>query len=78
MQPKGSPKEPEQPRRQALSLLEQGLRSATVGRAVGMSRASVTRWRLAHEKMGESALGRKPHGGRLARLTPRQGPQPIA
>lgn len=69
MRPKGSGKELEQRRRQAISLLNQGLIPAQVARAVGTSRASVTRWRQAHEKKGDSALASKPHPGKPPRLT---------
>jgi transposase len=78
MRPKGSAKELEQRRRQAISLLKQGLIPAQVARAVGASRASVTRWRQAHEKKGDPALASKPHPGKPARLTPGQGRRLLA
>lgn len=62
----------EQRRRQAIALLEQGLRPAQVARAVGTSRASVTRWKQAYEARGAGALAAKPHLGRPSRLTARQ------
>ena len=72
MRPKGSAAELEQRRRQAIALLEQGVRAATVAKALKTSRASVTRWRQAHEQGGETALVAKPHPGRRPKLTPGQ------
>jgi transposase len=72
MRPKGSAAELEQRRRQAVALLEQGLKPAQVARVVGASRASVTRWRQAYEARGEKALASKPHPGGKSRLTPAQ------
>jgi len=69
MRPKGSAAELEQRRRLAVRLLEQGMKAAAVARAVGTSRASVTRWRQARERGGQAALAAKPHPGRPARLT---------
>lgn len=69
MRPKGSAAELERRRRQAISLLEQGLRAAQVARALGTSRASVTRWRQAYQEQGCPALVGKPHPGKPARLT---------
>ena len=48
------------------------MKPAKVARAVGTSRASVTRWRQAYEVRGESALASKPHPGGSSRLTPAQ------
>jgi transposase len=72
MRPEGSAAELEQRRRQAVRLLEQGMKPAHVARAVGTSRASVTRWRQAYEEQGGSALKAKPHPGKPARLTASQ------
>jgi transposase len=72
MRPKGSAAEMEKRRRQAVSLLEQGMRPATVAQAVGTSRASVTRWRQAYEAGGQEAMQAKPHPGGTSRLTARQ------
>ena len=69
MRPKGSATELEQRRRQAVALLQQGLRPAQVAKAVGTSRASVTRWRQAYDKRGSPALAAKLHPGRPPRLT---------
>jgi transposase len=62
----------EQRRRQAISLLEQGLKAVQVAKAVGTSPASVTRWRQAYESRGQEALSAKPHPGRRPKLNARQ------
>jgi transposase len=72
MRPKGSAEELERRRKQAIALLEQGMRPAAVARSVGTTRASVTRWRQAYEGGGEEALKAKPHPGGKPRLTPAQ------
>lgn len=72
MRPKGNAAELERRRRHAITLLEQGMMAAEVAKAVGTSRASVTRWRQAYQKAGPSGLGAKPHPGRPAELNERQ------
>ena len=72
MRPKGSAAELEQRRRLAISLLEQGMKPARVAKAVGTSRASVTRWREAYEAGGAEAMTAKPHPGKPLRLTTSQ------
>jgi len=72
MRPKGSAAELEQRRRQAIALLEQGVRPAKVAKVLGTSRASVTRWRQAYEARGVKALASRPHPGGTSRLTPAQ------
>jgi transposase len=52
-----------------MALLEEGMRPVAVARALGTSRASVTRWRQAYEAGGEKALKAKPHPGGTSRLT---------
>jgi transposase len=69
MRPKGSAEELERRRRQAIALLEQGMKAAAVARAVGTSRASVTRWRQAYEEGGPDAMAGTPHPGGVSRLT---------
>jgi transposase len=53
----------------AVSLLEQGMKAAQVAKSVGTSRASVTRWRQAHQEGGAKAVAAKPHPGKGLRLT---------
>lgn len=72
MRPKGTSAELEQRRRLAIALLEQGMKAAKVAKAVGISRASVTRWRQAHQQGGDAALAAKPHPGKPPRLSARQ------
>ena len=69
MRPKGSAQELERRRRRAMVLMDQGMRPSVVARAVGTSRASVTRWRQAVEARGLEALESKPHPGGISRLT---------
>jgi len=71
MRPKGTAAELEQRRRLAVALVEQGMRQADVARAVGTSRASVTRWCQAFQRRGENGLAAKPHPGLPPRLTDR-------
>jgi len=68
MRTQGSAAELEQRRRQAVALLNQGLKGAQVARAMGVSRAAVTRWKQAHEAKGEVGLAAKPHPGGQPRL----------
>lgn len=72
MRPKGSSAELERRRRRAVALLDQGIKPAKVARVVGVSRASVTRWRDSYQEGGEDALAAHPHPGRRSRLTARQ------
>ena len=69
MRPKGSAQELERRRRQAMVLLDQGMKPVAVARATGVSRASVTRWRQAYAAGGQEALESKPHPGGTSRLT---------
>ena len=69
MRPKGTAAALEQRRRVAVSLLEQGMKAAQVAKAVGTSRASVTRWRQAYQEGGPKAVAAKPHPGKPLRLT---------
>jgi len=49
------------------------MKAAKVAKAVGASRASVTRWPQAYGDHGQEALKAKPHPGRPGRLTAKQG-----
>jgi transposase len=69
MRPKGSAQELERRRRQAMALMDQGMKAAAVARAVGTSRASVTRWRQAYEAGGPAAMAATPHPGGVSKLT---------
>jgi len=72
MRPKGSAEELERRRRRAMALLDQGMKPAAIARAVGTSRASVTRWRQMYESGGQKAIEAKPHPGGASRLTAAQ------
>ena len=72
MRPKGTAAELEQRRRLAVSLLEQGMKPVQVAKAIGTSRASVTRWRQAYEQGGEAGLAAKQHPGKPRRLRAKQ------
>jgi transposase len=72
MRPKGTAEALEQRRRLAVALLEQGMKPARVAKAVGTSRASVTRWRQAYQEGGKAALAAKPHPGKPRRLSVNQ------
>jgi len=69
MRTKGSAAELERRRRQAVALLNQGVKAAQAARALGVSGAAVTRWKQAYEERGEAGLAAKPHPGGQPRLT---------
>jgi len=68
MRTKGSAAELEQRRRQAVALLNQGVKAAQAARALGVSGAAVTRWKQAYEERGEAGLAAEPHPGGQPRL----------
>jgi len=72
MRAKGSSAELEQRRRQAVALLDQGMKPTHVARAMGVSRASVSRWSDSYLQGGAEALAAQPHPGRQPKLTARQ------
>lgn len=72
MRTKGSAAELEQRRRQAVALLEEGLKGAQVARVLGVSGAAVSRWKQAYEKDGPAGLAATPHPGGRSRLTSKQ------
>lgn len=72
MRPKGSPEVLEQRRRDAVSMLKQGIRPAAVAKALKTSPVSVGRWRKAMEAGGVKALAAKPVPGRPPKLDPAQ------
>jgi transposase len=69
MRPHGSAEELERRRRRAIALLEEGYMQSEVARMVGVSPASVTRWRQAHEKEGDAGLDAIPVPGRPSKLS---------
>jgi transposase len=72
MRTKGSAAELEQRRRQAVALLEEGLKGAQVARVLGVSGAAVTRWKQAYQTAGPAGLTATPHPGGQSRLTAKQ------
>lgn len=52
--------------------MDEGMRPAEVARAIGTSKASVSRWRQAYEAGGHEAVAAKRHPGRKPRLTDSQ------
>ena len=72
MRPRGSSAELGQRRRQAVALLDQGMKPAHVAKAVGVTRGSVTRWRDSYQQGGAQALAPRLHPGRQPKLTARQ------
>lgn len=69
MRPRGSPKELERRRLQALDLLREGMQPVEVAGIVGVDRRSVRRWKAAYQKSGPDALKARPAPGRPPRLT---------
>src|SRR5262249_11976283 len=66
MRPRGSAKTLEKRRRRAIELLKEGMSQVRVGRTVGASQSSVSRWaKLVSDGGG---LSGKPHPGRKRRL----------
>jgi transposase len=72
MRPTGTTKQLEQRRRRAIALLETGHGVRETARQVGASPSSVTHWRQAYEKHGETALRAHSPPGRPAQLNDRQ------
>jgi transposase len=68
MRPKGNAEALEQRRRAAVAMLRQGMKSAAVAKALGVSRASVSRWRKALRSGGAKALSARPVPGRPPKL----------
>ena len=75
MRPKGSAAELEARRRQAVSLLGEGLALREVARQVASSPSSVKRWKEVARTGGKQALAAKPHPGRPPRLSAKQKEQ---
>jgi len=72
MRPKGTSVQLEHRRRQAVELLRQGHSPAEVARMVGADNWSVTRWKRAYDRNGETALAARPHPGPKPKLTRRK------
>ena len=77
MRPKGSEEELGGGWRWDRALLQEGMKPAEVARVVGMSRASVARWRQVYEADGKKALAAKLSLGASSRLTEAQRGRPV-
>jgi transposase len=71
MRPRGSAAELERRRRRAVTLLEQGESPTLLARILGVSRASLYRWREMRQRRAEG-LAAEPAPGRPRRLTEAQ------
>jgi transposase len=69
MRPKGSAEALEMRRMIAVRMLQAGRGVREVSRLVGVSPASVSRWKKVLQEQGVEALRAKPHPGRPPRLT---------
>jgi len=69
MRPRGSSRTLERRRRRAVKLLKRGLSMKEVARRVGVSVASVCRWKQAVMAGGPGALAARPAPGRPRKLT---------
>ena len=72
MRPRGSAKELEARRLEAMRLLDEGISQAQVARRLGVTRNSVWRWKEAYRNGGKEALRAKPSPGRRCKLSPEQ------
>ena len=72
MRTHGSAEQLERRRREAVSLLDQGLSVAVVARRVGAAERSVRHWRQTAQVGGEAALAAVPHPGKPPKLSARQ------
>lgn len=68
MRPQGSPKELEQRRQRAISLLQEGYQPVDVANLLGVERRSVRRWKAAHHKKGEKGILARQASGRPPKL----------
>lgn len=68
MRPHGSPKDLEQRRHRAISLLQEGYQPVDVASMLGVDRRSVRRWRAAHRKKGEKGIIARQASGRPPKL----------
>jgi transposase len=68
MRPHGSPKELEQRRQHAISLLQEGYQPVDVANLLGVERRSVRRWKATHRKKGERGIRAIQASGRPPKL----------
>ena len=72
MRIQGSAAELQRRRRRAVGLLRQGKGVNQVARLIGAASSSVSRWKAALRRRGESGLKARPHPGRTPRLSKAQ------
>ncbi len=75
MRPVGSPRQLEQRRRKAISLLEKGHGIRETARLVGASPSTITEWRQAYEQYGEQMFAAHSPPGRIPGLAHHQRKQ---
>lgn len=68
MRPQGSPKELEQRRQRAISLLQEGYQPVDVANMLSVERRSVRRWKAAHHEEGERGIRARKASGRPPKL----------
>jgi len=68
MRPHGSPKELEQRRQHAISLLQEGYQPVDVANLLGVERRSVRRWKAIHRTKGEKGIRAIQASGRPPKL----------
>ena len=68
MRPHGSPKELEQRRQRAISLLRKGYQPVDVATMLDVDRRSVRRWKATHRQKGEKGIRAKQASGRPSKL----------
>lgn len=68
MRPYGSPKELEQRRQRAISLLQEGYQPVDIATMLGVDRRSVRRWKAIHRRKGENGIRAKQASGRPPKL----------
>lgn len=68
MRPHGSPKELEQHRQRAISLLREGCQPVDVATMLGVDRRSVRRWKATHGQKGEKGILARQAPGRPPKL----------
>ncbi len=72
MRPRGSAKELEARRLEAMRLVDEGISQAQVARRLGVTRNTVWRWKERYRNGGKEALRAKPPSGRKCKLSPEQ------
>jgi transposase len=72
MRTKGTPKELQQRRFQAIALLQAGHRPSEAAKILGVSPSSISQWKKIYQRDGPEALKARPHPGPKPKLTGKQ------